>query len=201
VGLLSWRVLLTPLSFALGAIAACSLDATGTGPFGANAADAPDASGKGPHEADRDAMPPMRPDVHAPPPVEAGPAGEGHDASARDAAGTDEAGSNCDEDGDGFRAAGACGGSDCCDTDPATHPGVTAWFDAASKCGHFDFDCDGAETHEYPTQHCVPSGLAACGGDGFEKDTACGQQASYEVCTWVILECRARDEDRVQRCH
>ena len=43
---------------------------------------------------------------------------------------------SCDEDGDGFDATGACGGSDCDDTDASVYPG------APEYCNGIDDDCD-----------------------------------------------------------
>jgi hypothetical protein len=34
-------------------------------------------------------------------------------------------------------------GGDCCDSDPQTHPGVTAYGGVANACGGFDRNCDG----------------------------------------------------------
>jgi hypothetical protein len=44
---------------------------------------------------------------------------------------------SCDEDGDGYDATGACGGSDCDDGDASINPGATEY------CDGFDNDCDG----------------------------------------------------------
>jgi hypothetical protein len=60
-----------------------------------------------------------------------------------------------DADGDGYggamvvrcERAPALGyvtaGGDCCDSDPATHPGVTTFSSASNACHGFDRNCDG----------------------------------------------------------
>jgi len=50
--------------------------------------------------------------------------------------------------------------SDCCDRDARAHPGQVNYFNIASFCTGFDFDCDGAATREFtllaaPTGRCI----------------------------------------------
>lgn len=65
------------------------------------------------------------------------------DASGPCVVGTDP----CDMDCDGDLSI-ACGGDDCCDTDPNVFVGQTEFFEAKSACGSFDYNCDGAEEKE-----------------------------------------------------
>jgi hypothetical protein len=189
------------------AVTACSLDGSGLArrDTGGNAAP-PDSADPTPHATNRDASTsqPEPPDAARPRP-DAGPATGGGPMGQDGGGGPGPDGDDCDRDHDGHRAVGACGGDDCCDTDRNTHPGLETgggdpWFDAPNACGHWDYDCDGIERREYPTRNCALKAVATCGGDGFETDTACGVQAAYAVCTWALLACHPRDEDRVQRC-
>jgi hypothetical protein len=54
--------------------------------------------------------------------------------------------------------------ADCCDTDPGAHPGVSAYSAVRTKCGTFDWNCDGANerqgTRTCPTEAGQP---VACG--------------------------------------
>jgi hypothetical protein len=135
------------------------------------------------------------PDLDAAPP----------DASPPDASPPDDApsaaASSCDQDGDGYLAAGPpCYGDDCCDTDPNVHPGQTAYFTSPSQCGSYDYDCDGAATPEYGVVDCAWAGLG-CTGDGFVDATACGATAAFAVCASTgLLTCAASVGSLTQAC-
>jgi hypothetical protein len=109
--------------------------------------------------------------------------------------------SSCDQDGDGYLAAGPpCLGNDCCDTDPMVHPGQTAYFTSPSRCGSFDYDCDGTATPEYGLASCQWNGLG-CSGDGFDDSTACGVTAAFSVCSSTgLLTCTASVGSLTQAC-
>jgi hypothetical protein len=122
--------------------------------------------------------------------------GNGADASSKDAeidARTDS-GTDCDQDKDGYKAkGGACGGNDCCDTDPNAHPGQTMFFTNADACGSYDYNCDGTIETEISTMiTCTGLGVTGCsGGPGFTGDPACGTSAPYNQCQGSGLGCAA----------
>jgi hypothetical protein len=120
--------------------------------------------------------------------------------SSSSSSGSSSGGGMCDMDNDGFQAQGApCGGTDCCDTDAKANPSQTMFFTMADKCGSFDYNCDGTETHEYsanltcsgvPAIKCFydcPNNPCTCAGmqcnDGyFGTDPGCGMAATYGTC-------------------
>jgi hypothetical protein len=115
-----------------------------------------------------------------------------------------EAGSTCDEDGDGHLAMGpACGGDDCCDHDAHVHPGQVAYFTSAGACGGFDYDCDGKESPEYAGASCQWSSFA-CSGDGFAAPTpACGATGTFTSCSlpWYnVFSCTGSNAQQAQAC-
>ena len=59
----------------------------------------------------------------------------------------------------GFSAAAG----DCCDTDSAAHPGVSAYFTTRDACGGFDWNCSGADERAASGTCPTASGLLACG--------------------------------------
>ena len=112
--------------------------------------------------------------VYEPPEADAGA-----DADAADEA-------SCDEDGDGFEAE-ACGGPDCCDTDPNVHPGQEGFFDAPSTCGTWDFDCSGSVEveNDWPVSVCryvnYDGGVRGCPGghmaeSWLDTEPDCGEE-------------------------
>jgi hypothetical protein len=141
-----------------------------------------------------------------------------NDASASSSGG--EAGSSCDEDGDGYDNA-MCGGKDCCDHDANAHPGQTGWFAAQDNCKSFDYDCDGKEEREYPASltcgyvwslGCIPScsgtscvcGGMACSTGYVGPDPGCGVGAEYDQCQPAnAFSCtpKAIAPMQVQACH
>jgi hypothetical protein len=133
------------------------------------------------------------------------PDGSLSDASPPDASPPDDSpaatGSSCDQDGDGYMAAGPpCYGNDCCDTDANVHPGQTAYFTTPSQCGSYDYDCDGTATPEYGLADCTWTGLG-CTGDGFVDATACGATAAFSVCASTgLLTCTASVGSLTQAC-
>jgi hypothetical protein len=124
------------------------------------------------------------------------------DASAGDAHG--EAGTPCDQDGDGYLAMGAaCGGNDCCDQDAHVHPGDTAYFTTPGACGGYDYNCDGKETEEYGAENCEWSTFS-CSGDGFAAPIpSCGATGTYTSCSipWYdVFSCTGSNGQQTQAC-
>jgi hypothetical protein len=107
---------------------------------------------------------------------------------------------DCDLDGDGYRAAGdPCGGDDCCDSDADAHPDQTGFFTQADRCNSFDYDCSGTLTLQYGQVSCGldPSG---CSGDGFAQPQSCGATALFEQCDLVGLVCVWAPTSMTQGC-
>lgn len=160
---------------------------------GARDGSASDAPG-GDASTARDASSSVDASYDAPPSVDgdgattdsASPDGSSKDAQA-DA-------NDCDQDGDGYKAKGVCGGTDCCDTDADAHPKQTMFFTSADACGSFDYNCDGTiETETTPNIMCGGTGLLGCtGGPGFTGNPTCGATAPYCNCTGSgALACQA----------
>jgi hypothetical protein len=114
-----------------------------------------------------------------------------------------EAGSVCDEDGDGYLATGGCGGNDCCDTDAHVHPGQTSYFTKPGVCGGYDYNCDGKESPEYGATNCTWSTFS-CSGDGFAAPVpACGAFGTFTSCSipWYDpLTCNGSNAQQAQGC-
>jgi hypothetical protein len=79
----------------------------------------------------------------------------------------------------------AMAGPDCCDTDPAVHPGQSPlmFFAMPNACGNFDYDCAGGEQKRFTTnQKCD---LVSC-LSGWEPTAAgipqCGQTGTFTEC-------------------
>jgi hypothetical protein len=107
---------------------------------------------------------------------------------------------DCDQDGDGYPAVGGgCNGEDCCDTDPNAHPGQSAYFTQADRCGSFDYDCTGSIIPEYLQVNCQLV-FGGCGGDGFEQPQACGATAAFSHCSLGFLGCATTSEMKTQGC-
>jgi hypothetical protein len=72
-------------------------------------------------------------------------------------------------------------GTDCCDSDPAAHPGETTggpvgngFYYVANKCGTFDYNCDGMTTKNY-APYTEPMCNASCSNwYCFDPAAACG---------------------------
>jgi hypothetical protein len=77
---------------------------------------------------------------------------------------------NCDVDGDGYLATGACGGTDCNDNDANVNPGVSStWvYRVPVASGNWlvgDWNCDGHVDAEYPSNtSCTSINIGALGG-------------------------------------
>jgi hypothetical protein len=124
--------------------------------------------------------------------------------AADDAVVSAEAGTVCDQDGDGHKATGAaCGGDDCCDADARVHPGQTSFFTTPGACGGYDYDCDSKETLEYGGASCQWSTFS-CNGDGFAAPVpACGQIGTFTSCSvpWYdVFSCKGNDGNQAQGC-
>jgi hypothetical protein len=211
--MLRWLALVAGLGFVS---SACALDVRGLGdesPADGAAAGTPpgeagsngtgsDAGGGGGADAasgpDEGVDAPLLPVLDAPgaPDAEDGP------VPTEDAA--PEAGSPCDQDGDGHLAIGvACGGDDCCDHDAKVHPGQAAYFTTAGACGGFDYDCNGKESPEYGAASCAWSTFS-CSGDGFAAPVpACGLVGTFTSCNlpWYnLFSCTGSDAQQAQAC-
>jgi hypothetical protein len=89
----------------------------------------------------------------------------------------------CDEDHDGSRATGACGGDDCDDTDPRTHPGADFVSEPPPAGRMGDWNCDGVVTKQYPERFTCFVDTAQCVTvAGFLGDAPCGQNADFITC-------------------
>ena len=82
---------------------------------------------------------------------------------------------SCDEDGDGYDATGACGGTDCDDTDASVNPGAT------EECDGIDNDCDGTVDEDDAVD--ASTWYADTDTDGYgdasSSDIACDQPSGY----------------------
>jgi hypothetical protein len=165
---------------------ACSLDVTGTGAVGASASEpsTPSSGGGNGGDASSSTSDPSSPGSP--------------DASV--AEGSVDPLPECDKDNDGHAEASArCGGDDCCDIDPRTHPGQKEFFANANACGSFDHDCSGSAEPEFGKENCK-LGFFDCNGDGFAGDAPCGVTASFTNCAWAGVTCRKNDVSKQQRC-
>jgi hypothetical protein len=167
---------------------ACGVDTSGTKSDEApvSNAGAVDAAPPTPgDDAAPEASPPSSPLVDAGPDAPA-------DASA-------DAANPCDQDGDGWYSV-ACGGRDCCDSDPDAYPNQRNYFAGATACGGWDYDCNGEENLEYGLVACQRS-FSSCSGDGFMITTpGCGLQGDFVRCIAEGFSCRTADSKGLQRC-
>jgi len=84
----------------------------------------------------------------------------------------------CDQDHDGYRAKGTCGGTDCDDHDPRVHPDAGFVDDVPDGATMGDWDCNGTVELEYP--NVISACTLSCGAQGFGSTTGCG------VVNWLI---------------
>ena len=107
----------------------------------------------------------------------------------------------CDYDHDGYLRA-SCGGPDCCDNDAAAHPGVVNFSAEPTACGHFDFNCDGAEETLWPDADSACSsggaGQPCIGNDGWLFRPACGEEGAFVECT--PPSCAGISRPETQQC-
>jgi cysteine-rich repeat protein len=111
-----------------------------------------------------------------------------------------------DNDGDGFasRALGACG-TDCHDRNPQVRPDQNSWFAASyttpSGARSFDYNCDGAETRQFPAVGgCVKDGSNCNYRAGWiDSVPACGVSGTY-VTGCNPSGCKENTTTGVQRC-
>ena len=107
---------------------------------------------------------------------------------------------DCDQDRDGFVAAGfPCFGNDCCDHDATAHPGSDAFSGVPTACGTWDRNCDGKVEPETATGKCNDQ-IVSCSGEGFEKDTPCGEEGTHFKCGWFFGCTHEQKTSRMQRC-
>lgn len=105
---------------------------------------------------------------------------------------------NCDVDGDGFLAKGACGGDDCNDDNPAVNPGVgKAWvYDVPVPSGNWlvgDWNCDGIVEEQYlPNTNCTSINVGALGGGQCSATTGfTGAAPTCGVSSDTFVTCQA----------
>ena len=94
---------------------------------------------------------------------------------------------------------------DCCDSDPAVHPGATGWYTVRDKCGDFDYDCDTVQLKEWTDQGSCSGTFSCDGGDGWEYGVPeCGGYGYWgSGCgwNWEWLDCEFDSEtSRTQAC-
>jgi len=127
-----------------------------------------------------------------------------------------------DQDGDGYGVdgpqkclcapkapyTGTDASGDCCDTDARVHYGQTAWFTGRSKCGNFDYNCDGREDRQY--NNVVRCGsFPDCGNNvvaGWQGTSIpdCGQTGTWSTdCSGFLgFNCEGDSSgSRTQGCH
>ncbi len=88
-----------------------------------------------------------------------------------------------DDDGDGVTSE-ACGGTDCDDSDPHTHPGAD-FIDSAPPPGkNGDWNCDGVVTKQFPENlDCSSLTATDCATySGFVTKATCGEAANFVAC-------------------
>src|SRR5207248_3265773 len=83
---------------------------------------------------------------------------------------------------------GVCGGNDCDDHDPYTHPGADFSTRAPHPPTNGDWNCDGRVEKQYPSSLLCPLNLNALGGQpcsafsGFAADPGCGESNTFITC-------------------
>jgi hypothetical protein len=169
-------------------------DGAGPDALASNEASASDAAALLDGQVASDAAPDAIAVPDASPDAPVNPTDAGHDA-----------GIDCDQDKDGYRALACEGGTDCCDTDPSAHPTQAMFFASQDNCLSWDYDCDGKiETEILVNITCSGTGLTGCtGGPGFTSDPACGAMAPYSSCVGSgALACSASSTMMAtQACH
>ena len=98
----------------------------------------------------------------------------------------------CDCDGDSHDAEGACGGDDCDDDDPTTHPGADYQTEATNK-GGYDHDCSKTTDPDpayYKLIQCGLIGLPCNQKQGFlGAIPACGGAGDWGTCQGSVIPC------------
>ena len=130
--------------------------------------------------------------------------GGGGPSSSVAATGTGGAGGcgDCDLDCDTYLAVGACGGADCDDLDEDVHPGQLKWFDTPRKNGgSYDYDCSGADEHEFATFACSGAVCADMSAVFLSvAPVACGQMAPFGNCALLLCTPTVTDPTKTVRC-
>ncbi len=118
----------------------------------------------------------------------------------------DGKGDVCDSDMDGD---GAANEKDCCASDASTYPGLAdnLWFSQPNKCGKYDYNCDGADSHRWTgIDQCIGSIFGCWGaGSGFWSDDNGIGEPACGVTGWehtgCICCCSDAHQDVKQECH
>lgn len=104
---------------------------------------------------------------------------------------------------DGYQGT-QCGGPDCCDIDPAVHPGVTMWFTQKNNCQDYNYAClSGGPVAEWGSWACTGVACATI-TDGFVGGTpGCGVTAPWaNTCMGLTNMCNPTTTQMVQQaCH
>lgn len=104
--------------------------------------------------------------------------------AASEAQGGGDGGDPCDEDNDGYKAQGACGGNDCNDHDPRANPGQTQFItDVPDAAPWGDWNCDNTVDYQYKTPVACTAGLACNTAEGFTTSEGCGISGPYVTCS------------------
>jgi len=112
----------------------------------------------------------------------------------------------CDCDGDDVDAMGACGGTDCDDTNDLVYPGQTTYYTTPNDNG-FDYDCND-EPDPFPEwATAVKCGLVGLpcskAGTGFlDTVPACGQKGDFGQCAGMFIPCsnQVLEIDKIMKC-
>ncbi len=183
-----------------------STSADGAPADAANAGDAGDAADVSDDAADAHDAEDGEQDVNVVEPTDATDCDAGAcvaDAGDAGEAGADSGQDICDMDHDGVLSV-ACGGNDCCDSDPQVFPGQTTFFATLDACGSYDYNCDGVAEKRWTS---VGSGchlcyvFACCTDDGqyLSGPPDCGQSAEVGGCGgWP--DCNNNGGSRQQMC-
>ncbi len=124
-------------------------------------------------------------------PADAASEAQGSDAGA-------DAGDPCDEDNDGYKAEGTCGGTDCNDHDSRVNPGQTQFItDVPDAAPWGDWNCDGYKQPQYPSVSCN-LGVACDNAQGFSTSEDCGLVGSFVTCAGLCTKSDAGT--RTQGC-
>jgi hypothetical protein len=91
---------------------------------------------------------------------------------------------------------------DCDDNDTDVYVGQLSFFPTQRKSGGYDYDCDKAETFQYPDLVNCRLSDKKCIGDGWQTSVpACGQSGVFVVCRRQGNRCKEDTQQDIQACH